>query len=186
MACRHGEVAFPRLINDMNEHEFDDIKRLLRIKRNENPPPGYFRDFSSGVLAQIRRQEVQAPVPWWKNLLRPWGDPARLAWANVLTFGGLAIVGFSLYMASVTEAPPTVAKGVSPPVYGGLDFRGPSAGFQTGESLLTTASSLAPVQIQITGLDFASTNPFPEGLFRLPGDDGGIPEGVRVRLGSPR
>lgn len=169
----------------MNEHEFEDIKRLLRIKRNETPPPGYFRDFSSGVLSRIRREEAQAPQPWWKSLLRPWGGQARLVWANALTFGGLAIVGFSLYFASVSDNAPTVAQGVTAPQYGGIDFKDPNAGFQSGGSLLTAGGSLSPVQVRISGLELTQTNPFPEGLFRLPGSDGAT-EGVRVRLGSPR
>ncbi len=30
-----------------SEHNFQDLKRLLKLKRHEVPPPGYFNNFSS-------------------------------------------------------------------------------------------------------------------------------------------
>jgi hypothetical protein len=47
-----------------NEQDFDALRRLLALKRHEVPPPGYFEDFSSNVIARIRSGEAAARMPW--------------------------------------------------------------------------------------------------------------------------
>jgi hypothetical protein len=44
----------------MNEKDqnFDQLKRLLKLKQHEVPPPGYFNNFSSDVISRIRAGEV--------------------------------------------------------------------------------------------------------------------------------
>jgi len=57
-----------------NEQNFDGLKQLLKLKRHEAPPPGYFNNFSRNVISRIRAGEaarnqtllerLQARVPW--------------------------------------------------------------------------------------------------------------------------
>jgi hypothetical protein len=41
-----------------NEQNFDELKKLLRLKRHETPPPGFFNHFSDKVTARIRAGEI--------------------------------------------------------------------------------------------------------------------------------
>ena len=66
----------------MNESDnnFQDLKRLLKLKRHEIPPPGCFNNFSDDVIGRIRAGEaggahsllenLNERVPWLLDLLR--------------------------------------------------------------------------------------------------------------------
>jgi hypothetical protein len=41
-----------------SDSNFDELKRLLRLKQHEVPPPGYFQQFSGEVVARIRAGEA--------------------------------------------------------------------------------------------------------------------------------
>jgi hypothetical protein len=43
-----------------NENNFDALRQLLKLKRHETPPPGYFDNFSSQVIVGIRAGKTQA------------------------------------------------------------------------------------------------------------------------------
>ena len=52
---------------------FDQLRRLLALKRHEEPPPGYFHHFSGHVIARIRAGERAAPDSAWGLLWdAPW------------------------------------------------------------------------------------------------------------------
>jgi hypothetical protein len=58
---------------------FDPLKQLLKLKRHEIPPPGYFSNFSGDVLSRIRAGEaggsdsiferMQSSSPFWSSML---------------------------------------------------------------------------------------------------------------------
>lgn len=48
-----------------NEKDFESLRRLLAFKNRETPPPGYFNDFSSRVIARIRAGEEEKPSVFW-------------------------------------------------------------------------------------------------------------------------
>lgn len=62
------------------DNEFRLLKKLLNLKRHENPPPGYFENFSGKVVARIRAAEEsrQPDASYWRWLLR------GLEWRNAL------------------------------------------------------------------------------------------------------
>ena len=63
-----------------NQHNFDELKRLLKLKQHEVPPPGYFNRFSETVVSRIRDGEasrdmtllerLRSEVSWVAALLR--------------------------------------------------------------------------------------------------------------------
>jgi hypothetical protein len=52
-----------------DSENFQDLRRLLRLKRYEQPPPGYFNGFSRQVIARIQAGESGAAPSVWQQLL---------------------------------------------------------------------------------------------------------------------
>ena len=65
---------------NQSENNFKDLKNLLKLKRHEVPPPGFFNHFSDGVIARIRAgedrsagslvQRLNDNAPWLERFLR--------------------------------------------------------------------------------------------------------------------
>lgn len=101
---------------------FEELRRLLKVKRYEQPPPGYFNDFSRQVIAQIRANSGQErehlldrlswEVPWLQRLLEAFQAKPALA----VSFGAAMcalLVGGVIYSESMEYKPAVV---VSVPV----------------------------------------------------------------------
>jgi hypothetical protein len=95
---------------------FDALRRLLKLKRCE-PPPDYFNDFSSQVIAQIRvgaTVEREHPldrlsweVPWLQRLIEAFQAKPALA----VSFGAAVcalLVGGVIYSESMEYKPATL------------------------------------------------------------------------------
>ncbi|MBW8863963.1 MAG: hypothetical protein JF609_03385 [Verrucomicrobia bacterium] len=114
----------------MNESEnnFDDLKNLLKLKRHEIPPPGFFNHFSDEVVARIRAGEASGAgsfaeqlndhAPWLVNFL-------RIFEAKPGVIGGFAtslclLLLFGVVVAERSESGPqnllTTASGQADPV----------------------------------------------------------------------
>src|SRR5512140_1774961 len=61
------------------QEQFENLRRLLALKRYEQPPPGYFHNFSREVIVRIRSGEASGDPAWetlsWEApwLQRLWG-----------------------------------------------------------------------------------------------------------------
>jgi len=63
-----------------SNQNFTELKQLLKLKRHEIPPPGYFNNFAGEVISRLRAGEAEAAqglaerlqeqVPWLADLLR--------------------------------------------------------------------------------------------------------------------
>lgn len=99
------------------QENFDGLRRLLKLKRCEQPPPGYFNDFSRQVIAQIKaganedREHVfdrlSWEVPWLQRLLEAFQAKPALA----VSFGAAVcalLVGGVIYSESMEFKPATL------------------------------------------------------------------------------
>ena len=83
---------------------FDSLRRLLAIKRHEQPPPGYFHNFSGEVVARIKagdRGEDAYGYVWQMGWLqRLWAAfEARPALAGALGLAICSLVVFGVISA---------------------------------------------------------------------------------------
>jgi hypothetical protein len=100
--------------------DFRDLRRLLALKRHEQPPPGYFNHFSRNVIAGIRAAEGAslAPQPGW--LQRFWSAletkpiAAGAFGAAVCT---VLLAGF-IYSGSTVDTPADFSQGAFAPSLG--------------------------------------------------------------------
>ena len=109
-----------------SENNFGDLKRLLKLKRQEVPPPGYFNNFSDQVIARIRagdgggsqtlNERFHESVPWLANFLQIFDAKPGL-------IGGLAVclcllLVFGVVLAERPDSTPenilTVAQTATP------------------------------------------------------------------------
>ena len=85
------------------EQDFEDLRRLLALKRHERPPPGYFQDFSGQVIARIHAGEAATSqswaqrlldrAPWLQNLWDGFGAKPMVAGAFGVSVCSLLVVG---------------------------------------------------------------------------------------------
>ncbi len=160
----------------MNEPEtnFEPLTRLLSLKRHEVPPPGFFNNFSSRVIAQIRVEESSKAeglfgrlfyeAPWLLKFFRTF--EAKPAYA-----GGFASVLFLLLVAGIvysdhpevtTEsfAPAPESASVAPSV--SSPFAVATAGFldQSASQSSGLVSSTNPVlSLEPSSSPFGGQNP---------------------------
>jgi len=108
------------------QEKFEELRRLLAIKRHEQPPPGYFNNFSHQVIARIRAGETSEAesllgrllvrAPWLQRLWDGFEAKPIVAGAFGVGVCGLLVVGLvsservdSTGMASPNgEAPQTI------------------------------------------------------------------------------
>jgi hypothetical protein len=80
-----------------NPDNFNNLQRLLRWKRNEQPPPRYFNNFSRGIIVQIERMNEINQDPFWVRWFRNFDPKPILVCAYGLAVGGTLLFGFSFF-----------------------------------------------------------------------------------------
>ena len=186
------------------------LQQLLRLKRHETPPPGYFNEFSDTVLDRIRALESERAIPRWRRWFSRGSQSSNGpvterglwsvgGWNTAIGLSTLVAVVGGLYWASHLTNPEGMS-GNGPPQAASLG--NPSAVAPAASTVGTGLAAKSmfelveprsvqfhPVTVSISGSspELSSTNPLPPGLFQLPGASGGGSEAYRVRFGnSPR
>jgi len=82
-----------------NPNEFEDVRRLIALKRYEQPPPRFFNEFSRKVIARIQAgEQLRAENTGWLALAPSWVSRLWTAfeekplWAGVAGFAACALV----------------------------------------------------------------------------------------------
>jgi hypothetical protein len=86
----------------------ESVSRLLRLKRYEQPPPGYFEDFLAEFQSRQRAEVIQRPL-WaiaWDRVARVLAPPTvpRLAMAG--SFAAVVLASTLLLGPETQVAPP--------------------------------------------------------------------------------
>lgn len=143
-------------MNTPSENEFRELRRLLALKRHEQPPPGYFHNLSREIIAELKaerfrqshREEAQSASAWITRFLeRLQAHPAFAGACGAalcaVLIGGLAL-GESNDTATPTPMPTFLAETESPAAsQPGFLITGTSTAFQPvdADSLLPMLAS---------------------------------------------
>ena len=90
---------------------FEELRRLLVLKRYEQPPPGYFDRFPEEVIARIRQLEsaeglanLHPPLPWLQRL---WNAlEAKVVFPTAFGAAVCSVLILGLMRSSVLQASP--------------------------------------------------------------------------------
>ena len=80
-----------------NPDNFNNLQRLLKWKKYEQPPPLYFNNFSTGIIVQIERMNEVNQDPCWVRWFRSFDPKPILVCAYALAVGGTLLFGFSFF-----------------------------------------------------------------------------------------
>jgi hypothetical protein len=92
--------------SEEQNQDFEKLQHLLKLKRYEQPPPRYFNDFSSRVIAHIRTdssvsrletaENLISRTPWLRRLWRKLENQPALTGAFATVVCGLMVAGVFL------------------------------------------------------------------------------------------
>ena len=76
--------------------DFQDLRRLLALKRHEQPPPGYFNYLPDKIQLRVERDDLSEHSTWWEWLVRKLDAQPVLAGAYAFAISGLMLLGFKV------------------------------------------------------------------------------------------
>lgn len=78
------------------EENFEQLRKLLELKRHETPPPGYFEDFSSNLIARIQAEDARPAPAWWRRFIPSLDTSPVMVGAYGVIVASLVIVGVQM------------------------------------------------------------------------------------------
>lgn len=91
---------------DTNHDQFDDVRKLLALKKYEQPPPRFFQEFSGKVIDRLHALEHARPVTWLQRLGLDLDFKPAMMGAFGVVVCGLLLVGV-LVSGGSTPSPTT-------------------------------------------------------------------------------
>jgi hypothetical protein len=149
-----------------SEHNFQDVKRLLKLKRHEVPPPGFFNHFSDEVISRIRAGEAQSAgslaerlndqAPWLVNFIRFFEAKPGVVGAFATSLCLLLLFGVvlaehsetgpqNIFASEASQSPATLASVSAPAAVAATPDFGAATAVTDGGIAISTNSSLQPV-----------------------------------------
>ena len=96
---------------ETEQEQFEQVRKVLALKRHEQPPPGYFNGFSSKVISRILALEAARPVTLRQRLGLDFDfRPAMIGVFGVIICG-LLLVGVITSFGLSQPASPAGAAG---------------------------------------------------------------------------
>jgi hypothetical protein len=135
-----------------DSENFEQLRRLVALKRHEQPPPGYFHHFSREVIVRIKAGETgdQITASWWSwnssLLQRFWAAiESRPALAGAF---GVAVCGFFAAGALLSENANSAVAGSDhssdPILLGSINSPQASAPWSTAHAVSFGSSGVVP------------------------------------------
>jgi hypothetical protein len=137
---------------------FEQLRRLLKLKRYEQPPPRYFNDFSSRVIARIKlgkqgeynaslTERVRWEAPW---LLRIWSAfEAKPVLAGAFGFAMCALLITGVIYSERSDVQPMAL------------IPGAESSVSSSEEIATAMAENHPLLAKPAALEASSTSPIP-------------------------
>jgi hypothetical protein len=151
-----------------NKSNFDALRRLLKLKRHETPPPGYFNNFSGQVIARIRAGEVKAErtadreyfseASWLLRLLQAF--EFKPAFAGAFASALCLVLVFGIVYAERPDSLPRPLLQTSEQPSGSFAVMSPALLPQTADSNGILASNNAATSLQPAASLFGQQNLF--------------------------
>lgn len=115
--------------------DFEKIQKLIRLKRYEQPPPGYFEDFVAEFRRRQRAELIHRPL--WQVIMDRISGGFPTLRVPAYAYGGIVAVALGASVMVLQDKPETEAYAA--------DASTPPG--QTSSSVALSPSSPPPVQI---------------------------------------
>jgi hypothetical protein len=112
------------------QEDFEQLRKLLKLKRYEQPPPGYFSRFSDGVINRLERGAHSRHVQTAAGGLGWFGALRRVLAQNPISAGIFAVCGIMMVVVGNSQFLDKYAAnvdgsrfGIGPQAHNGFDAK---------------------------------------------------------------
>ena len=136
------------------EPNFDALRRLLALKRHEQPPPGFFDDFSHRVIVGIKTGErgeapgllnrIASEAPWLQNIILALIGSPRVAGTLTVGVCGLLVAGVIYSNSPAAAGPQEGFGGFQADAAPGLQVANQSSGFVSSTNGVMPGGPVGP------------------------------------------